>query len=122
MQRSWDQARPGLLEEQQEAYVASERKECGGVENRESLGRAGHRGPVGCMKDFLPSKKEVGDKRRDTGLDSGEPRRPLAVVGRTDWGGRGPERAQGPGRRRLDWSRTVMMGLDPGRRRQRGEG
>lgn len=56
MQRSWGRTRPGLLEEQQEACVASERKGCGGVEGRKSLGRAGHIVPRGLHGGLFPQR------------------------------------------------------------------
>lgn len=55
MQRPWGRTRPGLLEEEQEAFVASERIGSGGGEDK--AGRAGHIGPVGLL-GRLPPKEE----------------------------------------------------------------
>ena len=55
VQRPWGRTRPGLLEEEQEAFVASERIGSGGGEDK--VGRAGHIGPVGLL-GRLPPKEE----------------------------------------------------------------
>lgn len=78
-----------------------------GGEGKEE-GRAGHIGPFGLLGRLFPQRGRYVTGGGTSRLDSGAPRRPLAVVVRKR------AETQGPGRRRLRWSRLAVMRLDQG--------